>query len=93
MIESTDDGVRVKGPLTLATIQSLLKDPVAHLDGREVRIDLSGVTAADSSAVGLLLAWVRDAAAGGRHLRFANLPLNLKSLIALYGVGDFIPSA
>jgi len=91
IIES-DDGVRVSGPLTLATIQPLLKDPVVRSDGGEVRIDLSGVTEADSSAVGLLLAWARDAADGGRRLRFANLPPNLKSLIALYGVGAFIPS-
>jgi phospholipid transport system transporter-binding protein len=92
-IEFSDGRVRVRGPLTLTTVEPLLKDASPRLDEPEIRVDLSGVTEADSSAVGLLLAWVRDAAASGRHVRFENLPPNLKSLISLYDVGEFIPGA
>jgi len=51
------------------------------------------VTQADSAAVGMLLAWVRDASARSHRIRFENLNENLRSLIALYGVGDLIPGA
>jgi len=92
-IEFSDGRLRVRGPLTLTTVEPLLKDVSPRLDGPEIHVNLSGVTEADSSAVGLLLAWVRDAAATGRQVRFENLPSNLKSLISLYDVGEFIPGA
>ncbi len=92
-IEFSDGRLRVRGPLTLATVEPLLKEASRRLDDPEIRADLSGVTEADSSAVGLLLAWVRYTAASGRSVRFENLPPNLKSLITLYDVGEFIPGA
>jgi len=92
-IEFSDGCLRVKGPLTLTTVGPLLEGARARLDTPELRVDLSTVTEADSSAVGLLLAWVRDAAVAGRRMRFENLPSNLKSLIKLYDVGEFIPGA
>jgi phospholipid transport system transporter-binding protein len=92
-IEFSDGCLEVRGPLTLATVEPLLKDATGRLNTPEVRVDLRAVTEADSSAVGLLLAWARDAAASGRRVHFENLPPNLKSLISLYGVGEFIPSA
>jgi phospholipid transport system transporter-binding protein len=92
-IEFSDGRLRVRGPLTLATVEPLLEDARRRLDKPEIRVDLSAVTEADSSAVGLLLALVRDAAADGRRVRFENMPANLKSLIALYDVGEFIPDA
>jgi phospholipid transport system transporter-binding protein len=92
-IEFSDGRLRVRGPLTLATVEPLLEDARRRLDEPEIRVDLFAVTEADSSAVGLLLALVRDAAADGRRVRFENMPANLKSLIALYDVGEFIPGA
>jgi phospholipid transport system transporter-binding protein len=92
-IEFSDGCLRVQGPVTLATVESLLEDARRRFEGPEVRVDLSGVTHADSSAVGLLLAWVRDATASGRRIRFENLTENLRSLITLYDVGELIPGA
>jgi ABC-type transporter Mla MlaB component len=54
------------------TVEPILSDASRRLDGPEISVDLSAVTEADSSAVGLLLAWVR-AAAGER---FAQLELS-----------------
>jgi phospholipid transport system transporter-binding protein len=92
-IEFSDGGLRVRGPLTLTTVEAILRDASRRPDGPEISVDLAAVTEADSSAVGLLLAWVRDAAASGHRVRFENLPPNLKSLISLYDVGEFIPGA
>jgi phospholipid transport system transporter-binding protein len=92
-IEFSGGRLRVAGPLILTTIQPLLEDASRRFNGPEVCVDLSAVTEADSSAVGLLMAWVREAAIAGRRVRFENLPSNLKSLIELYDVGEFIPGA
>jgi len=79
--------------LTLASATSLLDEARQRFQGPEIRVDLSGVTRADSAAVGMLLAWVRDASGRGHRIRFENLNENLRSLIALYGVGELIPGA
>lgn len=79
--------------MTLATVAPLLDEARERFQGPEIRVDLSGVTRADSAAVGMLLAWVRDATIRGRRIHFENLNENLRSLIALYGVGELIPNA
>jgi phospholipid transport system transporter-binding protein len=93
MIEFSDGRYRVQGPLTLATVQPMLLHSEPRFDGTDIRVDLSGVTEADSSAVGLLLAWTRAAAARGGRISFENLPGNLTALIKLYEVGELLPGA
>jgi phospholipid transport system transporter-binding protein len=44
----------------------------------------------DSAAVSLLLEWQRTARAANRRIEFVNLPENLKSLAALYGVSELL---
>ena len=79
--------------MTLTSVTYLLDEARQRFQGPEIRVDLSGVTQADSAAVGMLLAWVRDASTRGCSIRFENLNENLRSLIALYGVGELIPGA
>ena len=93
MIEFSEGRYRVQGPVTLDTVQPLLEEGIRRFDGTEVRVDLSGVTDADSAAVALLLAWARDAAVRGRRIRFEHLTKNLKSLIDLYELGELLPRA
>ena len=93
MIEFSDGRYRVHGPLTLTTVQPILLHSEPRFDGTDIRIDLSGVTETDSSAVGLLLAWTRAAAAHGGRISFENLPGNLRALIELYEVGELLPGA
>lgn len=90
-IEPIDGRFRVRGPVTLAHVQVLLDQGKQMLSGADVRIDLSGVREADSAAVALMLAWVREAAARGASIRFENLTENLKTLIRLSDVGEFLP--
>jgi phospholipid transport system transporter-binding protein len=47
----------------------------------------------DSSAVSLVLEWLREAQRNQRKLRFTHLPDNLKSLATLYSVLDLIQPA
>ena len=55
-----------------------------------VIVDCSGITAFDSSAVAVLLALERRAAAEGSGIAFAGLPPRLDALATLYGVEEFL---
>jgi len=87
------DAVYLEGALTLATVSAL-----AGAVGDELRrgarlVDFRGVTEVDSAAVAFAIAWLREARAAGRTLRFENLPAAMAKLARLYAVADLIPAA
>lgn len=53
---------------------------------KPARVDLSGVTEADSTAVALLVELARVQAARGRKLAVAGMPTGVRALCDLYGV-------
>lgn len=70
-----------------------LFDEGAALQQRFPRIvDFAGVDEVDSSAVALMLAWLRAAEARDARLSFINLSPQLRSLTTLYGVAELIPT-
>lgn len=87
------DGNRfvVQGPVTLDNVVSVLEQGRKLFSDAEVVVDLGRVKAVDSSAVSLLMEWLRDAAQDKRKLHFINMPANMKSLAELYGVAELIP--
>jgi len=89
------DGERIvlSGPVTLANVAALLEEGRRHLAEGAGTVDLAGVTELDSSALALLLSWLREARAGGRAVAFANLPESLQTIARLYGVEDLLPAA
>ena len=91
VIEGEGALLRVRGPITMDSVQAVLEQGNARFGTGEVTVDLAGVTEVDSSAVSLLLQWVREAQANGRQLRYVNLNSNVKSLAVLYGVIDLLP--
>jgi phospholipid transport system transporter-binding protein len=91
MIRREADRIVLEGPVTLDTVPALLSQGLALIDRDEVHIDLAGVTAADSSAVALLLEWMRAARRAGRRIVYLNLGNSLESLVVLYGVTDLLP--
>ncbi|MBC8023506.1 MAG: STAS domain-containing protein [Burkholderiales bacterium] len=89
-----DEVLRIEGNLSYETIPAVLAE-TAQFAARpdlppNIRIDFSGVTGVDSSAVALLLEWRRMALARGKTLVFENLPANLLALAQLYGVAELI---
>ena len=90
MIAVSDGSARVSGPVTLATVNAVLDEGRRTLTASEVTVDLSGVTEVDSTCVSLLLEWRREAQRNKRTIRYTNLPHNLKSLMALYGVSELL---
>jgi len=81
---------RIEGPVTMANVESLLEEGRRQFEGTLITVDLGGVTEADSSALSLLLQWMREAAAPGRRIALANLPAGLQSLAVLYGIDQLL---
>ncbi len=79
----------VNGPLTLETARQAMLDDVPVGHGVSV-IDLAGVTAVDSSALGVLMHWSRQYAG---KVTFINVPTSLRSLADLYDVSAMLALA
>ena len=90
MIVCNDGRCTLRGPITIDNAVSLLAQGSGLFTAPQVTVDLAAVAEVDSSAVSLLLEWRREAERSGRSIRFVNLPDNLKSLAALYGVDGLI---
>jgi phospholipid transport system transporter-binding protein len=76
----------------METTVALFNQGLALQGGRtELVVDLAQVEAVDSSALSLMLAWLRTAQRSNVKLAFVNTPDNLLSLAELYGVADSLP--
>ena len=85
------DGVlRVQGDVTLTSVASLL--PAGRQRAREAAfvVDLAAVGTVDSAALALLFDWLRHARAQNHTMGVRNVPPQLHSLAALYGVGELL---
>jgi phospholipid transport system transporter-binding protein len=91
VIEGEAGHFRVRGPVTMDNVEAVLQQGSARFGTGAVTVDLAGVTEVDSSAVSLLLQWVREAQAAGRSLHYVNLNASIRSLAVLYGVIDLLP--
>lgn len=62
----------------------------AALSNDVLEIDFAQLDKVDSSAVSLMLVWLREAQRNNVTIRFANVPANLMSLAKLYGVSELL---
>jgi phospholipid transport system transporter-binding protein len=83
----------LEGELTVDTVPGILAGTSPQDRAAVEVVDLAGVTEADSAAVALAIAWLREARDAGRTLRFENLPPAMTKLARLYAVVDLIPGA
>ena len=93
MIERDGSRLYVSVPMTLANATALLEAGRAGLQGGEQWIDLSRVTTVDSSALAVMLGWLRAAPGLRSTLRFAHIPAAVTALAELYGVAELLPRA
>lgn len=93
MILQDGDNYKVQGRITIDNVRTLLAEGLSQFSKDRLVVDFSQLEEVDSSAVSLLLEWLREAQRNQRKLRFTNLPDNLKSLATLYGVLDLIQPA
>ena len=96
MIERSDDSLRVMAPMVIANANALLDAGRGLLHAISASstatvIDLAAVKEVDSSALGVILAWLRSAAEKNLSLRLVDPPASLLSLAKLYGVDELLP--
>jgi phospholipid transport system transporter-binding protein len=91
MIRLEGERMVVSGPLTLASVTAVLREGSAAIGQGASTVDLGEVGELDSSALALLLAWLREAKQLNRSLSFANLPQGLTTIARLYGVAELLP--
>ena len=87
MIEHDGEVLRVQGPVTLDTVPGLLESIGAAVPAGVRRIDLSGATEVDSSAVAFALELQRRS---GGAMSVQNAPVPMRNLARLYGVSSLL---
>ena len=90
MLVERDGRLFVQGAMTMVQAAALLAAGESRCAAADWIIDLVEVEQADSSALAVVLAWLRSAKASGRCLQIANPPLAFSSLSVLYGVDGLL---
>jgi len=90
-LEITGNRLAVRGAMTVETVKALLAESAGVFAARDMEVDLAQVEEVDSSALGVMFEWLRQAHARDTSLTFVGLPAPLTSLATLYGVLDIIP--
>ena len=91
MIARDGDRLLLSGPLTLYTVRALYDHGLEAGSDGSLEVDMAAVEAVDSSAVSLMLNWLREAQRKQVKLFFSHVPENLRSLAHLYGVEELLP--
>jgi phospholipid transport system transporter-binding protein len=81
----------LEGELGFATVPGMLQHPGADMRGLDgIRVDLKGVTRADSAGLALLIEWLRESERAGVSIRFVNVPLQLLSIARVCGLEEIL---
>lgn len=91
MIALEGNRLLVSGALTMSTVPALYAEGLQYLNRAGLVLDFSQVEIVDSSAVSLLLGWLRSSQQNQCELHVDHFPASLTSLAALYGVADLLP--
>ncbi len=91
MIEREAGRLVIAVPMVMANASALLSAGRAAMQPGEQVFDLGRVTEADSSAVAVMLDWVRNAGLSRSTPKFAHIPVGVRSLMELYGVTELLP--
>ena len=91
MIEREAQRLVVKVPMVMANARGLLDAGRSALQPGEQILDLKQVGDADSSAIAVMLGWLRVASRSRSTVRFAHIPAGVRSLAELYGLTELLP--
>jgi phospholipid transport system transporter-binding protein len=91
MIVRDGSRLRVQGAVNIGNVKSMLDAGLQQLNPELKEIDFSGLDEVDSSAISMVLEWLRVSQSRHLQLRVVNMPDNMKSLASLYGVLELIP--
>ena len=80
----------IRGDVTLIQVPSIMRFTNDHEWKNSISIDLEEVKEVDTSLLGLIFEWKRQAKRNNKTVKIKNAPTNLLSLAKLYGVEEFI---
>lgn len=90
-VQLEGDLCRLSGVIDFETAPGLLAEVAKHLEpNRELVVDFSDVTQANSAAIALLLEWRGLAARNNGHLIHQNLPESIRQLSEICQVSALI---
>jgi phospholipid transport system transporter-binding protein len=92
VLEDSGNGTwKLSGELGFATVSGLLQDtPRSFTANGDVKLDLSGVTRADSAGLALLVEWLRESGSKGRSIAFLHMPEQMLSIARVCGLEDIL---
>jgi len=94
LIEQQGEKLIVHSAMTVETASALLDASLPLLStGHSIEMDLSEVSDADSSAISVILEWLRVANSRQVQLKYSGMSPSLLSLAGLYGVLEMIPQS
>ena len=92
LVDLSGAGFRVEGVLGFDTVSRLLADSDARFrPGRTLRVDLAGVTSANSAGLALILEWMDLARQRDCELALCNLPESIERIAAFSNLTDLLP--
>ena len=91
LVEHEDGSWLLQGELGFASVLSVLRHDGVNMRGKNpLRVDLKGVTRADSAGLALLLQWSRESEIAGNSIEFVNVPAQLLSIARVCGLDDIL---
>ncbi len=86
-----NDSFLVSGDINFASAVSLWNDSLPLLSkSKELIFDFSGVIHANSSALALLIEWIKYAKQNNKSISFIKLPEQLRSIAAVGGIDKLL---
>lgn len=91
-VEREGDTLRVRGELNFASVADLWRTtgPLFATDP-PARVDLGGVSHANSAGVALLVDWLSQANHRQQELVFLNVPAQMKAIIQVADLDEVLP--
>lgn len=89
-IAQIDNRWQLSGDVVIGTAKTILTASQGFAIASDTKVDFAQAADIDTTALSLILEWKRRAQTENKTLSFINLPANLSSLAALYGVNDLI---
>ena len=81
----------LEGDLNFSSVSAMLQSsPTAVTGSQEIRIDLKGVSRADSAGLALLLEWLRTSERAGKAITFTHVPEQLLAISRLCGLDEIL---
>lgn len=79
-IERRNGWASVDGPLVFVTARQAAVDGCAQVSAGAEGFDLAAVSACDSSALAVVVEWLKAGRAAGAAIAFRNVPANLRAI-------------